>query len=155
MSQSTGTLIKNRKAYHDYVVLEKFEAGIALVGTEVKSIRAGHVKMLDSFCQINDRYQLELHQMEITQYRFGNIFNHDPTRIRKLLMHKRQIYRLNQTVMEKGLTLIPLRIYFNARGRAKLEIGLCKGKKLHDKRQDMKEKDAKREISRALKDGGY
>lgn len=155
MAQSTGTLIKNRKAYHEYEVLEKFEAGIALVGTEVKSIRSGQVKMLDSFCQINSKQELELHQMEITQYRFGNIFNHDPMRVRKLLMHRKQIFRLNQKVQEKGLTLIPLRMYFNNKGRAKLEIGLCKGKKLHDKRESLKEKDAKREIRRALKDGGY
>ena len=155
MSQSTGTLIRNRKAYHEYEVLEKFEAGIALVGTEVKSIRAGQVKMLDAFCQINQKMELELHQMEISQYRFGNIFNHEPVRRRKLLLHKKQIIRLNHKVQERGLTIIPLRIYFNKRGRAKLEIGLCKGKKLYDKRQSIKEREVKREISRALKSEGY
>jgi SsrA-binding protein len=155
VSQSTGTLIRNRKAYHEYEVLEKFEAGIALVGTEVKSIRAGQVKMLDAFCQINQKMELELHQMEISQYRFGNIFNHEPVRRRKLLLHKKQIIRLNHKVQERGLTIIPLRIYFNKRGRAKLEIGLCKGKKLYDKRQSIKEREVKREISRALKSEGY
>jgi len=150
-----GTVIKNRKAYHEYEVLEKYEAGIALVGTEVKSIRAGQLKITEAFCQVNTSMQLELHQLEISPYRFGNVFNHDATRIRRLLMHRREIGKLNQRMKEKGLTLIPIRMYFNNRGRVKVEIAICRGKNLYDKRQSLKAKDAKREVTRALKEVGF
>ncbi len=144
--------IRNKKAFHDYEVLERFEAGIALVGTEVKSIRAGKVKLLDAFCRITDQGELILQGMEISPYAFGNIHNHPAARDRKLLMHKKEILRLSNRMAEKGFSLIPLAMYFK-KGKVKVEIALCKGKKLHDKRQSMKEKDAKLEINRALKSG--
>lgn len=153
-AKAPATIIKNRKAFHEYEVLDKFEAGIALVGTEVKSIRAGQLKITEAFCQVNNSMELELHQLEISPYKFGNIFNHEATRVRKLLMHKKEIRKLHSAVREKGLTLVPIRMYFN-RGRVKVEVALCRGKKLHDKRASMKEKDAKREIGRALKSQGY
>lgn len=146
----TAQIVKNRKAWHEYEVLEKYEAGIALVGTEVKSIRAGKIKITEAFCQINNHMELELHQMHISHYEFGNRHNHPPDRIRKLLMHKKEIKRIFQKVKEKGLTLVPLSMYFK-KGYIKVEIGLCKGKKLHDKRQDMKARDAKREVDREIK----
>jgi SsrA-binding protein len=142
------TIIKNRKAWYEYEVFDKFEAGIALVGTEVKSIREGKVKIVDAFCHITGDMQLELHQMEISPYKYGNIHNHKANRIRRLLMHKSEIKRLFSKVKEKGLTLIPLSMYYK-NGVVKVEIALCRGKKLHDKRASMKEKDAKREISKA------
>ncbi len=143
------SIVKNRKAWYEYEIFEKFEAGIALVGTEVKSIREGKVKIVDAFCNITGDMQIELHQMEISPYRYGNIHNHQTNRIRKLLMHKREIRRLFSKVKEKGLTLIPLSMYYK-NGVVKIEIALCRGKKLHDKRASLKEKDAKREISRAF-----
>lgn len=147
---TTKTIVKNRKAWHEYEVLEKFEAGIALAGTEVKSIRLGKVKITDAFCQIDDTLQMDLHEMEVSLYTFGNIHNHKTKRVRKLLMHKREIHRLLAKVKEKGLTLIPLSLYFK-NDTVKVEIALCRGKKLHDKRAAMKDKDAKLEIDRATK----
>lgn len=147
---TTKTIIRNRKAWHEYEILEKFEAGIALVGTEVKSVRQGKVKITDAYCQIEDDLQMRLHEMEISPYEFGNIHNHKANRIRKLLMHKREIARLLSKVKEKGLTLIPLSLYYK-KGMVKVEVALCRGKKLHDKRASLKEKDAKREIDRAIK----
>jgi len=144
---ATKPIVKNRKAWFEYEVMDKFEAGIALVGTEVKSIREGKVKIVDSFCHITGDMQMELHQMEISPYRFGNIHNHQANRIRRLLMHKSEIKRLFSKVKEKGLTLIPLSMYYKD-GIVKVEIALCRGKKLHDKRATMKEKDAKREIKK-------
>ena len=144
------TIVKNRKARHDYDVLESFEAGIALAGTEVKSVRLGKVKITEAYCQIDDRLQIDLHGMEISPYTFGNIHNHQTKRVRKLLMHKREINRLLSKVKEKGLTLIPLSLYFK-NDKVKVEVALCKGKKLHDKRAALKEKDAKLEIDRAIK----
>jgi SsrA-binding protein len=144
------TIVKNRKAWHDYEILEKFEAGISLAGTEVKSLRIGRVKLAEAFCQIDDRLQMELHEMEISPYTHGNIHNHRPTRVRRLLMHKREINRLLSKVKEKGLTLIPLSLYFKG-DNVKVEVALCKGKKLHDKRAALKDKDAKLEIARAMK----
>lgn len=120
-------IVKNRKAWHEYEVLEKFEAGIALVGTEVKSIREGKVKIVDAFCHITGEMELELHQMEISPYRFGNIHNHQANRIRRLLMHRREIARLFSQVKEKGLTLIPLSLYYK-NGKVKVEIAICRGK---------------------------
>ncbi len=130
--------------------MEKFEAGIALVGTEVKSIREGKVKISEAYCNIDDQLQMDLLELEISQYTFGNIHNHAPRRKRKLLMHKREIIRLHSKVKEKGLTLIPLSMYFK-NGTVKVEIALCRGKKLHDKRASLKDKDAKLEIDRAMK----
>ena len=139
----------NRKARHDYFVLETFETGIELAGTEVKSIRAGGVNLKDSWCTIDDG-ELFVKGMHISPYDKGNVFNRDPFRVRKLLMHKREIMRLLGKVKQEGLTLIPLSLYFK-KNHVKLEMGLCKGKKLHDKREDMARRDAAREIQRAMK----
>ncbi len=146
----SNQIIKNKKAFHNYEVLDRFEAGISLVGTEVKSLREGSVKILEAFCRISKDFELTLHQLEISHFKQGNINNHEVTRVRKLLMHKREIFRLNQKMQEKGLNLIPVGMYFK-RGRVKVEIALCRGKKMHDKRASLKEKDQKREIARALK----
>ena len=141
---------QNKKARHDYFVLETYEAGIELFGTEVKSIRKGRVNLKDSWCSI-DKGEIFVNGMHISPYEQGNIFNRDPMRVRRLLMHKKEINRLFGTTKQQGLTLIPLSIYF-LKGRAKLEIGLCKGKKLHDKRDVAAEKDAKRNIERSMKE---
>lgn len=139
----------NRKARHDYFVLETFETGIELAGTEVKSIRAGGVNLKDSWCTIDDG-ELFVKGMHISPYDKGNVFNRDPFRVRKLLMHKREIMRLLGKVKQEGLTLVPLSLYFK-KNHVKLEMGLCKGKQLHDKREDMARRDADREIRRAMK----
>ena len=139
----------NRKARHDYFVLETFETGIELAGTEVKSIRAGGVNLKDSWCTIDDG-ELFVKGMHISPYDKGNVFNRDPFRVRKLLMHKREIMRLLGKVKQEGLALIPLSLYFK-KNHVKLEMGLCKGKQLHDKREDMARRDAAREIQRAMK----
>ena len=143
-------IASNRKAYHDYFVEDKFEAGIELCGTEVKSLRLGQVNLKDSWCDIQNG-ELFIKQMHISPYEKGNIFNRDPIRPRKLLMHKREILKLYGTLKQEGLTLIPLSLYFK-NGRVKVELGLCKGKKLYDKRSDMAKRDAKRTIDRALKE---
>ncbi len=140
----------NRKARHDYFVLETYETGIELFGTEVKSLRAGAVNLKDSWCSI-DGGELFVMGMHISPYEKGNIFNRDPLRVRKLLMHKKEIMRLFGTIKQESYTLIPLSLYFKG-SRVKLEMGLCKGKKLHDKREDMAKRDAKREMDRALKE---
>ena len=139
----------NRKARHDYFVQETFETGIELAGTEVKSIRAGGVNLKDSWCTIDDG-ELFVKGMHISPYDKGNVFNRDPFRVRKLLMHKREIMRLLGKVKQEGLTLVPLSLYFK-KNHVKLEMGLCKGKQLHDKREDMARRDAAREIQRAMK----
>ncbi len=139
----------NRKARHEYFVLETFEAGIELVGTEVKSIRQGGVNLKDSWCGV-DNGELYIKGMHISPYDKGNIFNKDPFRVRKLLMHKREIMRLYGKIKQDGLTLIPLSLYFK-NSNIKVELGLCKGKQLHDKRDDMAKRDAKREMDRAMK----
>ena len=146
----TKTIADNRKARHDYFVLETFECGIELVGTEVKSIRRGGVNLKDSWCSI-DEGEVFVKGMHISPYEKGNIFNRDPMRVRRLLLHKREILRLFGQVKEQGLTLIPLSLYFKG-SRVKMALGLCKGKKLHDKRDDMAERAAKRDIDRALKE---
>jgi SsrA-binding protein len=146
----TKTIVRNRKARHQYEILEKFEAGIALVGTEVKSLRIGAVKLGEAFCQINDDLQLDLCQMTISLYDFGNIHNHTPDRRRKLLMHRKEIIKLYSKMREKGLTLIPLSLYFK-NSNVKVELALCRGKKLHDKRNTIKDRDTKRDTDRALK----
>ena len=139
----------NRQARHNYFVLEAFEAGIELTGTEVKSIRAGGVNLKDSWCSI-DNGELFLKGAHISPYEKGNIFNRDPFRVRRLLMHKAEISRLYGKVKQDGLTLIPLSLYFK-NSNVKVELGLCKGKQLHDKRADMAARGAKRGIDRALK----
>lgn len=143
------TIAENRKARHEYFVLESFEAGLVLTGTEVKSIRLGGVNLKDSWCSIEDG-ELFIKQMHISPYEKGNIYNRDPLRVRKLLMHKAEIHRLLGKVKTEGLTLVPLSLYFKD-GRVKVQLGLCKGKKLYDKREDAAKRDAKREIDRHLK----
>lgn len=139
----------NKKAYHDYFILETFEAGIELKGTEIKSIRKGSANLKDCFVRIKD-HEAFIENMYIAPYEKGNIFNHEPRRIRKLLLHKKEISKLEKKVHEDGLTIVPTKLYFNT-SKAKLEIALAKGKKLYDKRNDLKEKDAKRDIEKALK----
>lgn len=141
--------IENRQARHEYFVLEEYEAGIALVGTEVKSIRQGSANLKDAWCSIENG-ELFIKQLHISPYEHGNIFNKDPLRVRKLLMHKREINKLYGTIKQDGLTLIPLSLYFNG-SKVKVKLGLCKGKKLYDKRADAAKRDAKREIERSLK----
>ena len=148
-SKGTKKIAENRKAHHDYFVLESYEAGIELVGTEVKSIRQGAVNLKDSWCSI-DHGELFVRGMHISPYEKGNIFNRDPLRVRKLLMHKREINKLFGTVKQDGLSLIPLSLYFKD-SSVKVQVGLCKGKKLYDKRQDAANRDAKREIDRNIK----
>lgn len=143
------TIADNRKARHDYFVLESYEAGIELTGTEVKSIREGGLNLKDSWISIDDG-EAYIKQMHISPYEKGNIFNKDPLRTRKLLMHKREIMKLLGQVKQDGLTLIPISIYFKG-SRVKVQVGLCKGKKLHDKRDAMAQRDAKRTIDRELK----
>lgn len=140
----------NRKARHDYHILDTLEAGIALQGTEVKSLRLGKVNIRDSFARVKDG-EVFLHGMHISPYEHGNRFNHDPLRIRKLLLHKREIQRLIGKTKEQGLTLIPLRLYFK-RGRAKVELAVAQGKKLYDKRETLARKDEARRVERAIKD---
>ena len=148
-SDGIKIIAKNSKAYHDYFILEKFEAGIVLVGTEVKSIRLGNVNLKDSYCIIKDG-QLTVHGMHISPYEKGNIFNKDPRRPRQLLMHKREIMRLYGTIKQDGVALIPLSVYLT-HARVKIELGLAKGKKLYDKRESAAKRDAKREIDRTMK----
>jgi len=151
MEKKSRDLVTNRKARHDYHILETFEAGISLAGTEVKSLREGKGNLKDSFALIN-KGEMFLHNMHISPYEKGNIFNKDPLRTRKLLMHKREINRLYGLVKEKGLTLIPLKLYLNQRGLVKVELGLAKGKALYDKREDIKRRDANRDIERAFRE---
>ena len=150
MGEAVKTIAKNSKAYHDYFIEEKYEAGIELAGTEVKSIRLGNVNLKDSFCLVKDG-ELSVLGMHISPYEKGNIFNKDPRRTRRLLMHKREILRLFAKIKQDGYALIPLAVYFK-NARVKLELGLAKGKKLYDKRQSAAQRDAKREIDRAMKD---
>ena len=149
MAELSRSIAQNRKAFHDYFVEESFEAGIELFGTEVKSIRAGTVNLKDSYCEI-EKGELFVHAMHISPYEKGNIFNRDPLRVKKLLMHKREINRLLGLIKRDGYTLIPLSLYFKG-SRVKMSLGLCKGKKLYDKRSDAAARDAKREIERNLK----
>ncbi len=146
------TIAQNKKAWHDYFIDEKFEAGIELSGTEVKSLRAGRVNLKDSYCSVKDGELFAL-GVHISPYEQGNIFNRDPLRPKKLLMHKREILRLFGKVQEKGYSLIPLSLYFKG-SRVKMELGLCRGKKLYDKREDMAKASAKRDMERAMK-GNY
>ena len=150
MGEAVKVIAKNSKAYHDYFIEEKYEAGIELAGTEVKSIRLGNVNLKDSFCIIKEG-QMSVLGMHISPYEKGNIFNKDPRRPRRLLMHKREIMRLYGKVKQDGFSLIPLSVYFKG-SRVKVNVGLCKGKKLYDKRQAAAERDAKRQIDRAMKE---
>ena len=142
-------LAQNKKARHDYFVLETYEAGIELFGTEVKSIRKGKINLKDSWCSI-DAGEIFVNGMHISHYEQGNIFNRDPMRVKRLLMHKKEINRLLGVTKQQGLTLIPLSVYF-LKGRAKLEVGLCKGKKNYDKRESLAKRDAQRDMERAAK----
>ena len=148
--ENTKTIAQNKTAYHDYFVDESFEAGIELAGTEVKSLRQGKVNLKDSWCNIVDG-ELFLNGCHISPYEQGNIFNKDPMRVRRLLMHKREIMRLFGYVKQDGYSIIPLSFYFKG-PRVKVQVGLCRGKKLYDKRADMAERAAKRDIERAVKD---
>ena len=150
MSDNTEkTVSQNKKAYHDYFVEETYEAGLELYGTEVKSIREGRVNLKDSWCHIKDG-EIFAYGMHISPYEKGNIFNRDPLRPKKLLMHKKEINKLFGLMKQQGYTIIPLSVYF-VKGRAKLKIGLCKGKKLYDKREDAARKAANRDIERSMR----
>lgn len=142
--------LKNRSAYHEFFIDAKYEAGMVLAGTEVKSIRNGGVNFTDSYCLIH-KGELWVKSLHIAEYERGNINNHDPVRDRKLLLRRRELRKIESKLKEKGFTLIPLRIYFNEKGLAKIEIGLAKGKKLHDKRETLRQKDVEREMKRYLK----
>ena len=152
-AKGTKQIVSNRKAFHDYFVLDRYEAGIELYGTEVKSIRQGGVNLKDTFCYIKEG-ELFVRGMHISPYEKGNIFNKDPMRAKRLLMHKKEIRKLQARVMQEGTTLIPLSLYFKD-SLVKVELGLCKGKKLHDKRDSEAERSAKRDIDRALKEKNY
>ncbi len=141
----------NRKAYHDYFIEEKFEAGIVLKGTEVKSLRDRRVNLQDSYADVKGG-EVFLHHCHISPYSHGNMMNHDPIRTRKLLLHRKEINKLLGKTQQKGLTLIPLRIYFSERGQVKVELGLAKGKKQHDRRESIKAREAGREVERAIKE---
>ena len=150
MKENLKTITQNKKAFHDYFLEESFEAGIELCGTEVKSIRQGRVNLKASWCSIVDGEML-VNGMHISPYEQGNIFNKDPMRVRRLLMHKREIMRLFGLVKQDGYSLIPVSLYFKG-SRVKVQVGLCKGKKLYDKRSDLAARAAKRDIQRAMKE---
>ena len=152
MAEGVKIAARNQKAFHEYFIDEKFEAGIELTGTEVKSIRLGTLSLKEAWCQIKDG-QLYIRQLHIAPYEQGNIFNKDPDRPKRLLMHKREIRKLHDLQKQDGYALIPLSLYFKD-SRVKVELGLCKGKKLYDKRADAAQRDAKRSIDRAVKSNG-
>ena len=147
--ESVKLVANNKKAYHDYFIEDKFEAGIELFGTEVKSIRMGKCSIKESFIRI-EKGQVYIYGMHISPYEKGNNLNKDPLRVRRLLMHKTEIRRLDSKLAEKGLTLVPLQVYFKG-SLVKVEVGLARGKKLYDKRQDIAKKDARREVERDYK----
>ena len=144
------TITVNRKAFHDFHIFEKYTAGIVLFGTEIKSVRKGSVNLKDSFAKIEDG-EVWLYSCHISPYEQGNIFNRDPLRPRRLLMHKKEIQRLYGQLKTQGLTLIPVSLYLKG-SRVKVQVGLCKGKKLYDKRDDLAKKAAKRDVERAMKE---
>ena len=148
--ESVKIIANNKKAWHDYFIEDKIEAGIELVGTEVKSIRQGHCSIKEAFIRIDKNNEVMIYGMHISPYEKGNIFNKDPRRPRRLLMHRREILRLSGRIQQDGYSLIPLSVYFKG-PRVKLELGLAKGKKLYDKRESSAKRDAKREIDRAMK----
>ncbi len=147
------TIAKNRRAFHEYEILETWEAGIELTGTEVRSLRENNCQLTDCFALIRDG-ELWLNNLHISPFAQGNINNPDPDRRRKLLMHKRQIRYLHEKVKEKGLAIVPLKMYFSQNGLVKVEVALARGKKLYDKRSSMKERDSRRDIDRAMKERG-
>lgn len=151
--QMSKTIAQNKKAYHEYFVDEKYEAGIALFGTEVKSIRQGAVNLKDSYCSFK-KGELFVLGMHVSPYEKGNIFNREPLRERKLLMHKRELTKLFGLVSQKGYTLVPLSLYFSGKN-VKVEVGLCRGKKLYDKRDVAAEKQANREMDRRMKEQSH
>ncbi len=148
-NETIKLVANNKKAYHDYFIEEKYECGIALHGTEVKSLRMGKCSIKEAFIRIENG-EVFVYGMHISPYEKGNIFNKDPLRVKKLLMHRQEIRKLLGKIKEKGYTLVPLQVYFS-RGKAKAEIGLARGKKLYDKREDIAKKDARREAERAVK----
>lgn len=150
MKSATPT-IQNRQAHHQYFVEERFEVGIVLTGTEVKSIRAGHISLKEAWVDLSDRLELWLVGAHIQEYEMGNRYNHIPAQRRKLLAHRHEILKMKKAKELKGLTLIPLKLYFKNR-YAKLEVGICRGKNVHDKRHDVIERQSKREVARAIKD---
>lgn len=149
MSEGIKLIANNKKAYFDYYILEKYEASIELFGTEVKSVRLGHCSVKESFVRI-DKSEVFIYGMHISPYEKGNIFNKDPLRVRKLLLHKTEIIKLASKLKEKGLTLVPLRVYFK-NSLVKVELGLARGKKNYDKRESIAKKDQQRDIDRSLK----
>ncbi len=155
MAEKTGIKIvtQNKKAYHDYFVDEKYEAGIELFGTEVKAIRGGGINLKDSYCQVIDG-ELFAIGIHVSPYEHGNIFNREPLRDRRLLMHKKEIMKLQGLLTQKGYTLVPLSVYFK-NSRLKVELGLCRGKKLYDKRDSIAKAESDREIERRMKDKTY
>ena len=153
MSEQMKLVANNKKAYHDFFIEEKYEAGIVLHGTEVKSMRLGKCSIKESFIRIENG-EIFAYGMHVSPYEKGNIFNKDPLRVKKLLLHRKEINKLMGRIAEKGYTLVPLQVYFKD-GKAKVEIGLAKGKKLYDKREDIAKKDAERKINRALKNNSY
>lgn len=150
MADGMKIISENRRARYDYFIEEKMEAGIILTGTEIKSIRSGRVNLKDGFAEVSSG-ELWLNAVHISPYEQGNRFNHEPLRRRKLLLHRSEIIKITSKIQKQGMTLIPLKIYL-VRGMAKIELGLCRGKKLYDKRQDIAERDAKRDIDRSLRD---
>ncbi len=151
VKNESGKLVaSNKKARHEYFIEEVYEAGIVLTGTEIQSVRKGKVSLIDSYVEVRqgEAYLINAH---ISEYDFGNIFNHEPRRPRKLLLHKMQIRKMESKIREKGMTVVPLRMYLT-RGLAKLEIGLARGKKLYDKREDIAKRDAARDVDRAIKE---
>lgn len=150
MPENIKQITKNSKAFHDYFVVESLEAGIELCGTEVKSIRTGGVNLKDSWCSV-DNGEMYVKGMHISPYDHGNIFNKDPMRVRRILLHKREILRLFGLLKQQGLTLIPLSLYFKG-SLVKMQLGVCKGKKLYDKRADIAKKSAERDIRRTIKE---
>ena len=146
----TLTIATNRKAYRDYIFLEVFECGIELKGSEVKAIRAGKINLNDSYARVENK-QVVLYNTHISPYEEASYLNVEPTRPRRLLLHRKQIKKLSGEVAQKGFTLVPLKVYFNARGFAKLELALCKGKRLYDRREDIKRREADLAIRRAMK----
>lgn len=149
--RSRKTVAKNKKAWHDYFVDEQYECGIVLTGTEIKSIRAGKVSIKEAYAGIDRKGEMIVHGMHIAQYEQGNRFNTDPLRDRKLLLHKKEIAKIAGKVKTKGVTIVPLEVYIDANGRAKVEIGICRGKKQYDKRAAISKRDAERKIDRAIK----
>ena len=150
MKNAVTLVANNKKAYHDYFIDEKYECGIQLFGTEVKSVRMGKCSIKEAFVRIDQHQEVWIYGMHINPYEKGNIFNKDPLRARKLLMHKNEIVKLASKIAEKGFTLVPLQVYFKS-GLVKVEIGLARGKKLYDKRADIAKKDQRRELEREFK----